>query len=220
MGQTQADLTAVEQRVAYSPHAKPPHAMLAQRPIRCVASKLRPQCTNSDQASWVKTTAALLSRYPVTSVSNFSQGPDNRPRLPKKCSQGLQHVMNSIPDKLDVKRDDRASKLLQQSRVQSGRQLLVDHGATALLPPAFKRMSQICTSDMQQPQYQDALMWMLQFTRNLCAAGDAACVSLLQAGVLDIVCDLTDNRDVLDNGMLFDMLLGMLPICAGSPQQH
>ena len=101
--------------------------------------------------------------------------------------------MNNIADELDVNTDNIASKLLQQSRTETGRQLLVDHSATALLPPAFKRISRMCTSDMQQPQYQDALIWMLQFTRNLCAAGEAACITLLQAGVLDSVFDLTDD---------------------------
>ena len=109
--------------------------------------------------------------------------------------------MNNIADEMDVKRDDRALELLQQSRTETGRQLLVDHSATALLPLAFKRISQICTSDMQQPHYRDGLIWMLQFTRNLCAAGDAACISLLQAGVLDTVFDLTDSYHGLDKGI-------------------
>ena len=106
--------------------------------------------------------------------------------------------MNNIPDGVDVNRDDRASKLLQLSRTQTGRQLLVAHSAAALLPPAFKRISQ--TSDMQQPECRDALIWMLQLTRNLCAAGDAVCVSFLQAGVLDNVFALTDNHRGVDKG--------------------
>lgn len=109
------------------------------------------------------------------------------------CLQGLQHVFDNIAaERVDAKQDGPAVQMLQQSRTQTGRQHLVEHSALALLPPALKRISQIYTTDVQQPQHQDALVWLVQFARNLCAAGDEACISLLQSGVLATVVELTD----------------------------
>lgn len=128
--------------------------------------------------------------------------------------------MSNIAGNVDVKKEDRASKVLQLSRTEAGRQLLVGYGAVALLPSALKSISQSCTSDVQQPQHWDALIWMLQFTRNLCAAGDAACVSFLQAGVLDTVFDLIDKLQATDKGV--DALTSFLTIfsAVSSPHQH
>lgn len=130
-----------------------------------------------------------------------SYRPQQQTCLPQECLQCLQHVMSNIAHNVDVKKEDRASKLLQLSRTEAGRQLLVDYSAVALLPSALKSISEICTPDVQQPQHWDALIWTLQFTRNLCAAGDAACVSLLQAGVLDTVLDLIDKLQVSGKGV-------------------
>ena len=129
--------------------------------------------------------------------------------------------MNNIADDVSVNIDGRALELLQQSRTETGRQLLVDHSATALLPPALKRISQICLSDMQQPQYWDALTWMLQVTRNLCAAGDAACTSFLQAGLLDTVIDLTDQHHCIFKGInALPCFLTSFPFVLAALNQH
>ena len=105
----------------------------------------------------------------------------------------MQIILERMASGPGLQDDNQLSILLQQSRTQSGRQLLLESGATQSLPAALKRMAHRYLADTLQSKQREMLVWLLQLARNLCAAGDAACFSLFKNGLLDDVLVMADK---------------------------
>ena len=102
-------------------------------------------------------------------------------------------MLKKVASGTGVQKDSQLSSLLQESRTQSGRQLLLENGAAQSLPSALKRMTHCCVTDTLEAKQRDMLLWLLHLVRNLCAAGDAACISLSKHGLVDDILLLADK---------------------------
>ena len=82
--------------------------------------------------------------------------------------------------------------LLQHSRSEEGRQQLLNTGVANNLPSLLKFPKSGKSEHPAGDLSRKALIWGLQLARNLCAAGEQACLSLVQTGLLKTVLVLLD----------------------------
>ncbi len=83
--------------------------------------------------------------------------------------------------------------LLQQSRSGEGRQQLLNAGVADVLPSILELPKSGKSKYPSGDQSRKTLIWGLQLARNLCAAGEQACLSLVQTGLLKTVFVLLDT---------------------------
>lgn len=95
----------------------------------------------------------------------------------------------SLGDEVAVKN---SVLLLQHSRSGEGRQQLLNTGVANILPSLLKFPKNGKSEHPAGDLSRKALIWGLQLARNLCAAGEQACLSLVQTGLLKTVLVLLD----------------------------
>ena len=105
--------------------------------------------------------------------------------------QTIQQVLQGLPlgDEIAV---ENSALLLQQSRSGEGRQQLLNTGVARILPSILQSPKSGNSEYPPGDQSKEALIWGLQLARNLCAAGEQACLSLVQTGLLKTVLVLLD----------------------------
>ena len=87
---------------------------------------------------------------------------------------------------------ENSALLLQQSRSREGRQQLLNAGVANILPSILEPSKTGKSEYVSGDQSRKTLIWVLQLARNLCAAGETACMSLVQTGLLKTVLVLLD----------------------------
>ena len=85
-----------------------------------------------------------------------------------------------------------SSELLEQSRTVNGRQHLLESGAALTLPATLHPLAVVFAANTSDSHNRSALVWGLQLARNMCAAGESACNSLLLKGMLATVLSVLD----------------------------
>jgi len=105
--------------------------------------------------------------------------------------QTINQVLQGLPlgDETALKN---SALLLQQSRSGEGRQQLLNIGVADILPSILEPPKRDMSEYISGNQSRKILIWGLQLARNLCAAGEQACLSLVQTGLLKTVLVLLD----------------------------
>lgn len=106
--------------------------------------------------------------------------------------QTINQVLQGLPLGDETARE-KSALLLQQSRSREGRQQLLNTGVANVLPSILESSKGGKGECASGDQDRKTLIWGLQLARNLCAAGDTACLSLLQTGLLKTVLVLLDT---------------------------
>ncbi len=105
--------------------------------------------------------------------------------------QSIDQVLQRLPlgDETALKK---SALLLQQSKSGEGRQHLLNTGVANILPSILESVKGGESEGVSGDQSSKTLIWGLQLARNLCAAGEQACLSLVQTGLLKTVFVLLD----------------------------